>query len=134
MCGKICKNEKGLKIHQSMMKCKERQQASQCAGQAPGETEEELSPEAPRRAQSLQVVQTVHSTRQSRKRRIRWPQASKTAEWQKFDEDADKVLEATAKGDVERRLLRGLVLRRKGELSSLTPRTGQLKSTTSGKN
>lgn len=24
--------------------------------------------------------------------------------WQKFDEDADKVLEATAKGDVERRL------------------------------
>lgn len=31
-------------------------------------------------------------------------QASKTAEWQKFDEDVDKVLEATAKGDVDRRL------------------------------
>lgn len=33
-----------------------------------------------------------------------WPQACKTTEWQKFDEDADKVLGATAKGDVERRL------------------------------
>lgn len=29
--------------------------------------------------------------------RIRWPQASKTAEWPKFDEDVDKVLEVTAK-------------------------------------
>lgn len=102
MCGMICKNEKGLKIHQTKMKCKERLQAPQCTGLAPGETEEEQGQEAPHRAQSLQVVQTVPSNRQSEKRRIRWPQASKTAEWQTFDEDADK--EVTAKGDVERRL------------------------------
>ena len=37
-------------------------------------------------------------------RRMRWPQACQTTVWQKFDEDADKVLEATAKGEVERRL------------------------------
>ena len=104
MCGKICKNEKGLKIHQTRMKCKERLEAPQCTGLEPGETEEEPGPEAPHRAQSLQVVQTVPSIRKSEKRRIRWPQASKTAEWQKFDEDADMVLEVTAKGDVERRL------------------------------
>lgn len=49
-------------------------------------------------------MQTIPSTRKSEKRRIRWPQAFKTAEWQKIDEDVDKVLEATAKGDVEKRL------------------------------
>ena len=42
--------------------------------------------------------------RQSKKRMIRWPRAFKTAEWQKFDEEMDMVLEATAKGDVEKRL------------------------------
>ncbi|XP_030643592.1 torsin-1A-like, partial [Chanos chanos] len=63
-------------------------QAPQCTRLAPGETEEELGPEAPRRCQSLHVVQTVPSVRQSKRRRIRWPQAYKTAE--KFDEEADK--------------------------------------------
>lgn len=65
---------------------------------------EEPGPEAPHRAQSLHMVQTVPSVRQSEHRRIRWPHACKTKEWQKFDDDADKVLEATAKGHVERRL------------------------------
>lgn len=36
--------------------------------------------------------------------RIKWPQACKTAVWRQFDEDIDKVLEATEKGDVDRRL------------------------------
>ncbi|KAJ8359538.1 hypothetical protein SKAU_G00160630 [Synaphobranchus kaupii] len=73
-------------------------------GLAPGETEEEAGPEAPHRAQSLQVVQTVPPLRQSEKKGIRWLQACQTTEWQRFDEDVDKVLEATAKGDMERRL------------------------------
>lgn len=104
MCGKICKNEKGLKIHQTKMRCKERLLAPQCTGVEPAETEEELGPESPHTAQSLQVVQTVPLNRHSEKRRIRWPQASRMAEWQKFDKDVNRVLEATAKGDVERRL------------------------------
>lgn len=104
LCGKICKNEKGLKIHLGKMKCKERLQASQCTDQGSGETEEEPGQEAPHSARSLQEVSAVPLSRQSETRRIRWPQASKTAEWQKFDLDVDMVLEATAKGDVERRL------------------------------
>ncbi|XP_073720025.1 uncharacterized protein [Misgurnus anguillicaudatus] len=103
-CGKICKNARGLKIHQSRMKCLEQRQVPQCTGQVPGESEEEQGPEAPHRAQSLQVVQTVPPVMQPENRKIRWPQACKAAEWQTFDEDVDKVLEATAKGDVERRL------------------------------
>ncbi len=39
-----------------------------------------------------------------RQRRIKSPQASKTTEWQKFDKDADRMLEATGKGDVEKQL------------------------------
>ncbi|GAA6109066.1 uncharacterized protein LOC109140823 [Tachysurus ichikawai] len=103
-CGKICKNARGLKIHQSQMKCLEQRQAPQCTGLVPGESEEEQGPEAPHRAQSLQVVQTDPPVMQPENRRIRWPQACKTAEWQMFDDNVDKVPEATAKGDAERRL------------------------------
>lgn len=56
LCGKICKNARGLKIHQSRMKCLEKQQAPQCTRLVPGESEEEQGLEAPHRAQSLQVV------------------------------------------------------------------------------
>lgn len=59
-----------------------------------------------------------------------------------FDEDADKVLEATAKGDVETMTTiivsmaaEGLILRKERDPGSLTPRTRWLlKSTTSRKN
>ncbi|GAA6093734.1 uncharacterized protein LOC111230470 [Tachysurus ichikawai] len=86
------------------MKCLEQRQAPQCTGLVPGESEEEQGPEAPHRSQSLQVVQTDPPVMQPENRRISWPQACKTAEWQMFDDDVDKVLEATAKGDAERRL------------------------------
>lgn len=103
-CGKICKNDRGLKIHQAKMKCKEQGQPPQCTCPVPGETEKEQGPGSPHRAQSLQVVPSVPSNRPSEKRRIKWPQASKTLAWQKFDKDADVVMEATAKGDVARRV------------------------------
>jgi len=86
------------------MKCLESRQEPQCTGLVPGESEEEQGLEEPHRAQSLHVVQTVPPVMQPERRRIRWPQACKTTEWQKFDEDVDKVLEATAKGNAERRL------------------------------
>ena len=81
----------------------DRLKALQCTALAPVETEEEPGPEAPYRAQNFHLVQTVPSVRQPEKR-IRWPKACKITEWQWFN-DADKVLEATAKWDVERKLL-----------------------------
>ena len=35
---------------------------------------------------------------------IKWPQACKTTAWEQFDEDVDKVLEASVKGNVDWRL------------------------------
>ncbi|XP_073672073.1 uncharacterized protein [Paramisgurnus dabryanus] len=96
-CGKIYKNARGLKIHQSWMKCLEQRQAPQCTGLVPGDSKEEQGPKAPHRAQSFQVVQTVPPVMQPEKRRIKWPQACKTAEWQTFDDYVDKVLEAMAR-------------------------------------
>lgn len=44
------------------------------------------------------------SCKSSKTEKIRWPKASQTKEWQRFDEDVDLVLESMAKGDVEKRL------------------------------
>ncbi|KAJ8333522.1 hypothetical protein SKAU_G00415300 [Synaphobranchus kaupii] len=85
------------------MKCLEGEGASQHTGILPGETQEETGPEAPHRARSIQVAQPVPQ-RPPEKVRVQWPQACKMTVWQQFDEDTDKVLEATAKGDVDRRL------------------------------
>lgn len=81
---------KGLKIHQTRMRCLE-----------PGETEEEQGPESLHTAQRFQVVPTVSMNSYSKKKWIRGPQASRRAEWQKF---VSGVQEVTAKGDVEPRL------------------------------
>ena len=69
-----------------------------------GETQEEPGREEPHRAQSLHVALRVPPTSPLAKVRIKWPQACKTTIWEQFDEDVDKVLEASAKGDVDRRL------------------------------
>lgn len=39
-----------------------------------------------------------------RRVRVKWSQACKTAIWQQFNEDANSVLDTTAKGDADRRL------------------------------
>ncbi|XP_061772124.1 uncharacterized protein LOC133562186 [Nerophis ophidion] len=106
ICGKVCKNRHGLRIHQARMKCMQKQKVveSQCTGTTPGETQEEPGPESPHSARSLQVMQPPEAHRTSEHRRVKWPQASKEKEWLQFDEDADTILETTAKGDADRRL------------------------------
>ena len=84
------------------MKCLERVDAPQCTDTTSDETQEERSQEEPHR--SLRVAQPALSNLPLGKVRIKWPQACKMAAWEQFDEDVDKVLEASAKGDVDRRL------------------------------
>ncbi len=48
-CGKICKNERGLKIHQGKMKCLVGTGPTQRTGVQPGETQEEPGPETTHR-------------------------------------------------------------------------------------
>ncbi len=103
-CGKICKNERGLKIHQGKMKCLVGTGPTQRTGSQPGETQEEPGPESPHSARNLQVLQMTPSSIKSERRRIKWPAANMTSLWNQFDIDVDQILEATMRGDVDRKM------------------------------
>ncbi len=38
------------------------------------------------------------------RRRIKWPAASMTSQWEQFDEDVNQILEATVKGEADGKL------------------------------
>ncbi|KAL7886939.1 hypothetical protein AOLI_G00046600 [Acnodon oligacanthus] len=78
--------------------------SAQRSGNTPGETQEELGLETNHSAQKLQVTQALNPRRTSEHRRVKWPQAYKELKWLQFDEDADTILEAIAKGDADQRL------------------------------
>ena len=75
ICGKTCKNQRGLKIHQSRMKCLEGGNREQRAGASPGKTEEVQGPESYHSAQSLQASVPLTLGKESRKK-IKWPPAN----------------------------------------------------------
>ncbi|XP_049337547.1 uncharacterized protein LOC125802987 [Astyanax mexicanus] len=106
-CGKICKNLRGLRIHQTRMGCTKRKQREQrtepMPSIEPGETEEEQDPEQPYSVQNLHASQAVPS-RPSEHRQVLWPAANKETEWRQLDEDVDATLEAVSKGGVSQRL------------------------------
>ncbi|XP_073731592.1 uncharacterized protein [Misgurnus anguillicaudatus] len=104
ICGKVCKNRHGLKIHQAKMKCLREKQVEQRTGLAPGETQEEPGPESPHSAQNLHAPQASTQIRHSEHHRVKWPAANKEGEWLKFDEDLNQVLEATARGNADQKL------------------------------
>lgn len=63
ICGKLCKNQHGLKIHQTRMKCLEWESEVQRTGPGPGETQEEPGQEASHRAQSLHIPESLNPSR-----------------------------------------------------------------------
>lgn len=106
-CGKVCKNLRSLRIHQTRMGCTRRTQAEQrtepVPSTDPGEMEEEQEPESPHSVQNLQA-QHAASSKPSEHRRVLWPAANKESEWRQFDEDVDATLEAACRGEVDQRL------------------------------
>ncbi|KAJ8362267.1 hypothetical protein AAFF_G00386670 [Aldrovandia affinis] len=86
------------------MKCLMREQVVQRTGTAPGETQEEPGPESPHSARNLHVPAAPLPSRVGVNRRVKWPSANKEKEWLLFDDDVDEILEATAKGDADRKL------------------------------
>ncbi|XP_063050368.1 uncharacterized protein LOC134445223 [Engraulis encrasicolus] len=107
MCGKSCKNLRGLRIHQTKMGCTRRKQAEQRTeavhSTAPGETEEEQDPESTHSVQNLQA-QLAPPNNPSEHRRVLWPAAHKESEWRQFDEDVDGAVEASSRGGVDQQL------------------------------
>ena len=104
ICGKTCKNQRGLKIHQSRMKCLEGRNREQRAGACPGKTEEVQGQESYHSAQSLQASVPLTLGKESCKK-IKWPPANYKGAWKDFDNDICGIIQsAMGKGDVERRL------------------------------
>lgn len=104
ICGKVCKNNRGVKIHQARMKCLGGGEAAQCTGVQPGEVQEGPGPESPHSVQNLYVLQTNAPTNKFSRRWIKWPADSMTSLWEKFDEDVNQILEATVKGEADGKL------------------------------
>ena len=103
ICGKTCKNQRGLKTHQSRMKCLEVGNREQRAGASPGKTEEVQGQESYHSAQSLQASVPLILGKESRKK-IKWPPANNIGAWLDFDNDICEIIQSATKGDVERRL------------------------------
>ena len=103
ICGKTCKNQRGLKIHQGQMKCLEGANREQRAGASPGKTEEVQGQESYHSAQSLQASVPLTLGKESRKK-IKWPPANNKGAWQDLDNDICEIIQSATKGDVERRL------------------------------
>ncbi|KAL7858311.1 hypothetical protein AOLI_G00184130 [Acnodon oligacanthus] len=103
-CGKVCKNIHSLKVHQAKIRCSLGEGATQCTGVQPGETQEKPGPESPHRARNLHVLSTNPPSIKSDRRQIKWPAATMTSLWKKFDDDVDQILEAMAKREADRKL------------------------------
>ena len=134
ICGRVLKNELGLKIHQGKMKCsgyvsRQRMDATssqtgeECGPdtnhstmtlpverQTPDQLQDQVFEEIRESSEAGSNNQTeVSTTKPTRvhletKERIDWPPASKKEVWKKLDEDLEDILRTTLKGSVERKL------------------------------
>lgn len=65
VCGKICMNPCGFKIHQGKMKCLDNETQVQHTGVVPGEMQEGHGPDSPHRAPAPPLTCTPDSTQSS---------------------------------------------------------------------
>ncbi|XP_038159099.1 uncharacterized protein LOC119796966 [Cyprinodon tularosa] len=113
-CGKICKNTRGLKIHQAKTKCGKEAILLQRRVETPRQTQENPSQEAPHStgdllATALPLNHTVVNSDASQqpqpaKDRIKWPKMNSNKEWQQLDEDLCKILETALVGAAEQKM------------------------------
>ena len=105
-CRKICKNIRGLKIHQARTRCQVEITEIQRAVVSLGETQEAQGRKAHHSAQSLQaeVIETDTAFR-----KIKWPTATNKNAWQDFDTNIGEIINISAKKSGENRHLKGII-------------------------
>lgn len=113
-CGKICKNLRGLKIHQAKTKCGREEAQVQRTDLVSGETSENPNQEAPHSVGVFLAPQSAALPRNTSpdrppqsepmKERIKWPKMSDTKAWATLDQDLNQILEVTTTGTVERKI------------------------------
>ena len=102
VCGKTCKNLRGLKIHQGCMKCLIKGRQEQCTGQDPDQTQEKQGQEVHHSTQSLHANVTPKST--STTTNIKWPPSNSIGDWQNFGKDVCEIVCLSSKGSIEARI------------------------------
>lgn len=113
-CGKICKNARGLKIHQSKTTCGIGEKQTQRIVETLSEMQEDTNQKAPHSTEDLLLSVPLQSQRrdslnttpftQSLREKVKWPPAKDTTAWTQLDQDLDRVLEATLAGTIERKI------------------------------
>ena len=101
-CGTVCKNEKGLRIHQGKAHKREKQQ--QRTARVVGQAEEVQNPDSNHSVQDHHAVDEGARQVEQRKGRIKWPASSKEIEWKHLEDDLMGILETTMKGNVTERI------------------------------
>ena len=108
-CGKVCKNIRGLKIHQSRSRCQSRPNQRERSANA-GQTLEDHSQDSHHSTEDLLPtgrdqeggIQEPEAQAQQKppleQGRVKWPPSNSGA-WQELDSDLDKILASTLKGD-----------------------------------
>ena len=102
VCGKTCKNLRGLKIHQGRMKCLVEGRQEQRTGQDPDQTQEKQGQEVHHSTQSLHANVAPKST--STTTNIKWPPSNSIGDWQNFDKDVCEIVRLSSKGNIEARI------------------------------
>ena len=124
-CGKVLKNNKGLRIHQGRMGClnslppTQRKEQSHKTVEEPGQEAhhsarglivEEVDRRGSRQEEVVQEedlldkAQAPKQEPQARLKQIKWPKANEKNVWQQFDDDIDKILDSALSGEVDRKI------------------------------
>ena len=118
-CGKICKNLRGLRIHQARTKCKNVRHQKERTDNS-DKTDEDHSQDSHHSAEDLNPTEAAQDDRQDsgepgpahvgmekdlqpRKDRVKWP-PSNDKQWDIFDEDMEMLLESVLVRDVEKKI------------------------------
>lgn len=115
-CGKVLKNQHGLKIHQSRMGCQPHELRPRTT--LVGETQEEPDPDAHHSVRSLSesdieedsqsvLMDQAHQEQDipdPKKPRVKWPKSADLKSWREFDEDVDTTLEVISSGNINKKI------------------------------
>jgi hypothetical protein len=104
ICGKICKNWKGLRVHMGRMKCAQKvvnqdttvieTSTEERSEDNSGKTQEILDQEANHSAQSLLPGEKPGRpvVCEEKRVKVKWPKSNETSQWERLDDDLDKIL------------------------------------------
>ena len=120
-CGKVCKNLKGLRIHQARSRCGHKSSQSQRAEQSitpsSGESLEEPSQESHHSTGNLSAadsssdsplslgdLEAEETEGEAKLERINWPRMDAEKTWKDLDSDLSSIIQTTMQGGVEKKV------------------------------